>query len=317
MEEELKHDKLWVVAVVSNPIRFASRYRLFKNFIKHMKDHNVNLCVVEEAFGDRPFELENEVGIDIYVKVRSFDELWHKENLISLGVSRLPYDWEYLAWLDGDIEFTRKNWASECVHILQHYMFCQLFQTAIHFGPNEEVLKVHNGFAYNYQRGIYDVGMYGSGYGYVGHPGFAWACRREAWDAIGGFSEADTAILGSGDHHLAMAIIGRVKNSWPQNVTKGYKTPWLHVQSLSESYIKRDVGFMQGSILHYWHGKIKDRRYADRWKILSDNEFDPRFDLKRDSQGLWQLAGNKPKLRDDIRAYFRARAEDSIDMEIT
>jgi hypothetical protein len=50
--------------------------------------------------------------------------------------------------------------------------------------------------------------------------------------------------------------------------------------------------------------------YCDRWKILRDNDYDPSTDIVRDWQGVWQLAGNKPRLRDDIRAYFRTRNED-------
>jgi hypothetical protein len=33
-----------------------------------------------------------------------------------------------------------------------------------------------------------------------------------------------------------------------------------------------------------------------------------------DSQGVLQLTGNKPRLRDDLRTYFVSRNEDMIDM---
>jgi hypothetical protein len=39
-------------------------------------------------------------------------------------------------------------------------------------------------------------------------------------------------------------------------------------------------------------------------------EFDPDLDLIRDYQGLWQLSGRNPKLRDGLRAYAKMRKED-------
>jgi flagellar basal body-associated protein FliL len=48
---------------------------------------------------------------------------------------------------------------------------------------------------------------------------------------------------------------------------------------------------------------------------LIDNDFDPEVDIVKDANGLWKLAGNKPKLRDDLRKYFSQRNEDGIDIE--
>jgi hypothetical protein len=50
-------------------------------------------------------------------------------------------------------------------------------------------------------------------------------------------------------------------------------------------------------------------------KILIHHQFDPDYDLLKDSRGVIQLAGNKPGLRDDIRRYLRSRHEDSIDAQ--
>jgi hypothetical protein len=48
--------------------------------------------------------------------------------------------------------------------------------------------------------------------------------------------------------------------------------------------------------------------------VLRDNDYDPRTDIARDWQGVYQLTGNKPRLRDQIRAYFRDRNEDSPEL---
>jgi hypothetical protein len=66
-----------------------------------------------------------------------------------------------------------------------------------------------------------------------------------------------------------------------------------------------------------WHGRKQQRGYVERWKILTGNNYDPDTDLKKDPQGLWQLVVESPrqiKMRDEIRAYFRSRNEDSRDL---
>lgn len=316
----MKAELLHVVAVISNPIRFQSRYRLYRQFEKHMKDSGVNLVTVEVQQGDRPFEVTEACNPN-HLQMRTFDELWIKENMINLGIARLPSNWEYVAWVDADVMFTRPDWAAETVHQLQHYMVVQMFESCVDLGPSEEPLQIHKSFMSEYIkngcRHPVGPGHYGS-YSPVKnfwHPGFAWAARREAIDAIGGV--IDFAILGSGDHHMATALIGCVQRSVPHWIGEKYQNELLIWQERCEQYIKRDVGFVSGTIMHKWHGKKKDRKYVARWQILKDHNYDPDDDLKRDWQGLLQLEVLTPrqrKLRDDIRAYFRNRSEDSIDL---
>jgi hypothetical protein len=99
----------------------------------------------------------------------------------------------------------------------------------------------------------------------------------------------------------------------PFESTQGYRNAVLAWQEQA-SRLNQNIGFVPGTIMHYWHGKKSTRGYFNRWEILARNQFDPVTDLRRDWQGLYQLAGNKPQLRDDLRAYFRSRQEDSIDM---
>jgi hypothetical protein len=47
---------------------------------------------------------------------------------------------------------------------------------------------------------------------------------------------------------------------------------------------------------------------------LIRNRYDPNTDIVRRRDGLIELAGNKPKLRDDILAYFSDRDEDPMDL---
>src|SRR5208282_5642845 len=94
-------DPLYVVAVISNPIRYLTRYELYHRFEKHMQDSGVILYTVEMAYGDRAFAV-TDANNPRHLQLRSNHELWHKENLINLGVARLPATWKYLAWIDAD-----------------------------------------------------------------------------------------------------------------------------------------------------------------------------------------------------------------------
>jgi hypothetical protein len=73
------------------------------------------------------------------------------------------------------------------------------------------------------------------------------------------------------------------------------------------------VGYVKGTILHFWHGKKANRKYRERWQILLENDYQPSRDLYKDWQGLITFYEGNYKLRDDLVDYFHQRNEDSID----
>lgn len=315
--------ELWVVTVISNPVRFSSRYALYREFEQHMKATGANLVTVEMAFGDRPWSV-TESGNPRHVQLRSRSEVWHKENLINVGVSRLPPGWEYMAWVDADVQFLRPDWTTETVHQLQHYGVAQLFETAIDTGPTGQALNTWNGFGYSFANGLpqftgtaphyyYAASSSKGGKASFWHPGYAWAMRRDTFEDVGGL--LDTAILGAGDHHMALAFIGQAEQAVPPGLHPNYMKHVLQWQDRCSRHLRQNLGYVPGTLLHHWHGKKKDRRYWDRWEILKRHSFDPEADLKRDSQGLWVLSDQGLRLRNDLQRYFRQRNEDSTDLE--
>lgn len=304
----MKKSDLHVIAVISNPVRYSSRYALFHKFADAILKQGANLHVVETQLGERDHIIAQSYETK-HTRLVSVDEIWHKENMINIGVSRLPPDWKYVAWVDADILFERDDWIDETLHALQHYHVVQLFQNAIDLAPDGHIIQLHHGFMWQYLSGA----KFQSNYYPFWHPGFAWACTKEAWNAFGGL--LDRCILGSADHHMALALINRAYASIPNNVTDSYRKYIYDWQKRSIDGVKMDVGFVPGTIKHMWHGKKKTRYYQERWGILQKHKFCPMNDLKRDWQGLLQLEDHRIGLRDDIRQYFRARLEDSIDVE--
>jgi hypothetical protein len=75
--------------------------------------------------------------------------------------------------------------------------------------------------------------------------------------------------------------------------------------------VNANVGYVDNHAIHYWHGPYKSRGYGWRWKILATYQFDPSKDLIVEHGGLLELAGNKPAMQKEIRAYFQSRDEDA------
>jgi hypothetical protein len=305
-------DKLHVLCSISNPRRFESRHRLFRSFEKYVEDAGATLHVIEAGFGERDHEVTDAANPQ-HIQVSNSCEIWQKERMLNIALSRLPKDARYIAWVDADVRFERDDWAEETVQMLQHHAIVQMFSHAVDLGPSHEAIGYHTGFGFCHRHGLKrperGEGLaLGSG-GPFWHPGFAWAARRECLDAVGGF--IDTAILGAGDHHMALAVLGQAGISFAAGVTEAYKRPILLWQARAARAFEGNLGFVPGLLRHQWHGGKADRQYESRWKILIEECFDPEVDVVKDAQGLWQLAGNKPRLRDRLMAYFASRNEDS------
>lgn len=312
---------LHVIRVISNPERFNSRVQLFKEDEHRGHSAGAIFYSVELAFGNRPFTATDKNN-PRHFQYRSDQQIWHKENLINLGVSRLPEDAQYIAWVDADVSFTNPHWANETVQQLQHFQVVQMFNWAVDLGPDYAPMKnqLHRGFVYGWRNepgkcpiagpggDAYGGGATGSKY----HPGYAWAMRRKTFDLLGGC--IDYAILGCGDYHMAQCLVNNAAHSFWSGMTQGYKDRVWAYQERCNRVVQGNVGYVDTGINHYFHGKKTDRGYEWRNNVLKAHKYDPTTDLIKDSRGVIGLAGNKPKLGDDIRSYFRTRNEDSIDL---
>ena len=309
------HDPLFAVTTVYNPIRFRSRWKLWEDLNKRCEEAGVILYTVEVAYGRRDFVL-TEANNPRHIQLATRHELWLKENALNIGIARLPLDWKYVAWLDADIRFVRDDWADETRHQLQHYDLVQMWSEAYDLSADHQILQQHHGFAYCYAHKMpppKNPHYYGDKPGiHWWHPGFAFACRRKAFDVIGGL--IDFCVLGSADHHMANAIVGQLDKTIVPKLSKRYKD-MLRDWAERASALNKNLGYVPGALLHYWHGPKAARRYQDRWQILIDTGFNPDRDLKRDWQGLYQLTNRSIELRDQLRAYGRQRNEDAVASE--
>ena len=313
-------DPLYVITPIFNSVRYRTRWKLYQDFEARVARAGGILYTIEAAFGDRDFAV-TDAGNPRHIQVRTKTEIWLKENMINLAVARLPLDWKYVAWIDADVGFARDDWANEAMHLLQHYHLIQMWSHAMELSPHHEPLAHWQSMVWCHQHGVDTAPGAGEYYGggkkgrIYAHAGYAWAARRDAWDALGGL--LDTCILGSADWHMAHALFDQAAMTLKRDFTWGYKKPVFEWQNRAHRSIRQNVGVMPGMLTHYWHGPKAKRRYKTRNDILVQDGFDPHLDLKRDWQGLYQLTGRSIRLRDDIRRYFSERDEDALPDEFT
>jgi hypothetical protein len=231
--------------------------------------------------------------------------LWHKENMINMGVSKLlPKSWKAFAWIDADIEFDSASWASDTLKILNGCKdIIQLFSHAIDMDKDKNAMSIYPSFGFQYAknrpRGLPNAQNFW-------HPGFAWAMTRKAYERVGGLY--DVSILGSGDHNMSLSIIGKGINSINLNTTDGYKKSVLEFEKKAKNL---RLGYTPGVIRHYFHGSKKNRKYLERWQILVDNKYDPLIHVMKNSDGLLVPTIECPKkLLESIYGYFEERNED-------
>ena len=269
---------LYVVLPYFNFCGFKRRRELFIEFVNRTISPSVRIVVVE-ALG--PASLPK-LSVHKHLTFKTDSHVWLKENLINMAVKVFPENWKYVAWIDADLDFLNKNWVQDTIEELQTADVVQMWRTAVNLGASGEALKIDKSFAYMFV---------GSGtkwtptdkYGFW-HPGYAWACTRHAFQKMGGLP--DWAILGSGDRHMAMALAGIGQHSCPGTVHDNYKM----MLKLYERNLKQfKVSWVDGTIIHFWHGSFADRRYKERWDILTRNAFDPFEDIGYTDEGLVQL----------------------------
>ena len=311
-----------IVTCVSNPIGWESRIRLARDAIlSWLQEPEVRVTLVRCAHGGRAHDLDDLRGHDrlSLVDVRATTLAWNKENLLNIGVSRLSPDAAHIGTFDADVTWRAPGWAAQTLHALDLYPVIQPWSQALDLGPRGEVIATHKSFAALYHAGK-PVGPHHPPkpdphhhhhpippYEFA-HPGFAWAWTRDALDRVGGLFELGA--IGSGDHHMALAIAGKVEESLPGEHLGSYADAARRWAKSAQAHINGKLGFVTATIEHRFHGRKERRGYQSRWGMFLRHHFDPLPDLKRNSFGVIEFAGNKPELEREFDRYLRARAED-------
>jgi hypothetical protein len=300
---------LHVFTARSNPLHWGAPHRNWKAFLDGMRRDGVTLTVIECAYGEEDWVCAED-GVR-HIGVRANTRVWNKENLLNIGIHRTP-EAKYIAWVDADVLFRRADWAVSTIRALQHYNVIQPWSDALDMGPHDEVIQHHRSFCRQWFIRQPVVGKEnwkwaGGKYDFP-HPGYAWAMTRQAYDWVGGLFELGG--MGSGDYHMALSFIGKADYSMAGGVSDAYRREVKRWEERARSHINLNVGYVQGTIEHLFHGRKDDRGYETRWGMFVRHDFDPTEDLKKNAHGVLEFAGNKPELRHDFDLYLQRRNED-------
>jgi hypothetical protein len=312
-------EKLYVVTPVYNPRNFRRRIQLYKEFEKYLScEEDAVLVTVEVAFGDRPYEC-TDPNNPFHLRLRSDQELWHKEKCINLGIQHLLKivpDAKKIAWIDADVRFLNPHWVKETLKQLEHFDVVQMFSYTMGLRPDYVNLGgIGASVFFNYCHKIFPTPeekkpAYGDNIA-QGHPGLAWAATTEALNKLGGLM--DYCVFGSADSHMCNALMGDVRSYFnPMPPSAGLTRAFLKWQEKAD-LIKKNIGYVDGICVHYWHGKMNLRGYEEKWEIICRHQYDPYEDVYPGVNGLYQWAGNKKQLEQDLRHSAMQRNEDSID----
>jgi hypothetical protein len=316
----VKYHHLHVVVSLFNPSGYQSRYTRYHQFAEYIsKFKNVTLHTVEGVYPGQTYAV-TQADHPHHLQVELTQPLWYKENLLNVLSKHIPQDGQPIAWIDGDILFARPDWVEETLARLEKFDIVQMFSECQELTDQYTLLKgnLRRGMVFSVANGghlHYDgpcaYPRPGPITTVIGHCGYAWAMRRDTWDALGGL--LDHAIVGSGDYQMSTAWLGDVSATIPHGISEGYKEAIYAYEKLVKD-LGITVGYVPGIALHLWHGKRVDRGFEWRDRILARNAYNPATDLAYDESGLMRLvddgSGRVLKMQEEIKQYFASRNED-------
>ena len=249
----------------------------------------------------------------------SENTLWQKERLLNIALENLPKTVEKVMWLDSDLIFLNDDWVPETAELLDRFPVVQPFGWMTY-------LPADQGLKYAYEKlpalplgqgvgGVYhSAGLGVSSFGemafrsnfLLGHPGFAWAARREVITASGFY---DRSIIGGGDRIMLDTFTGQYGGMAKKLPSGMFDDIKAFGRKLTPLVGPGNISYTQGVVLHIWHGDRANRDYTRRYQILLSNRYDPVSDVRVNEAGVLVWNSDKLQLHNQVTEYFNNRKE--------
>jgi hypothetical protein len=275
-----------------------------------MAQAGATVYVIEQATPDSEFELDKSPTV---IRVRSGSAIWQKERLMNIAIRQLPRQFTKVIWSDCDIRFEDEAWLANASNALDRHAIIQPFTKAIRLPPRQTSYagsgKSYPSFSWIAPR--QPKTLRSGKFDKHGHTGFAWGGRRAWLEECGLY---DGCLSGSGDHLMAHGFCGDSTSRCVMHAVGsafGYHSHFRQWAEQAFELTGGNLGAVEGTVLHLWHGDPKNRLYGDRDRELCDLDFDPREDLRENADGCWELTDRNPELRDWVNRYYDSRDEDS------
>ncbi|MGB5595455.1 MAG: hypothetical protein WBM32_02655 [Crocosphaera sp.] len=334
----IKRDGL-TIAVTSyfNPLRYRSRKR---NYLLFKSQLSIPLLTIEWS-PDGNFEL-TEQDADFLIKLSSGDLMWQKERLLNIAFSQVPEQFKYIAWLDSDILFLEQDWVKKSEILLKDCYIIQPFSEIFYLDESTTKEFLKNGefkqnshltssqfkrrysFIHQYQKlgdqllkDDLNLRFNNQNSNKLSHQpayGFAWVARK---DFINQHQLYDRAILGGSDILSCYALVNGTKilTETYQSVGWSFYTQNQTFFTWSEkiaSVTHNQLSFLQGSLVHLFHGDLKNRQYISRMNGALKYNLDLDQDIVPTDEGLWKFTKKETQasFNDYFYNYLQSRRED-------
>lgn len=263
-------ESFWAITSYFNPCGYYTRLANYKVFRKFL---NVPLITVELSFNNQ-FDLkQDDADILIQIKGDKKNIMWQKERLLNIALPYLPEECHKFAWLDCDVVFPDKNWATKTKSELDNFKLVQPFSRACHLHQkilpevisleqinNTNYLFIENSGGFHFRKNQSAKLSRGRGYENSFAVGMAWASHKEIFITQGFY---DASIMGSGDCFFWCAAHGKFSEIIQRSIEK-----FKHNSSRSHHYlawgqpfferIKASVSFIDCDLYH-----LQKRRWLD------------------------------------------------------
>jgi hypothetical protein len=253
----------------------------------------IPVYIVELATKSTPFVFSASPTVYQY---RSDSYMFYKENLFAAAERLIPASYTKFVLLDSDILFDAADWYDRVSAALDGMDVVQPYEVAHYLGADFSVLES--------KRSIYSPGVVG----FVPHPGFAWAFRRDWFIAGGGLFEH--ALIGGGDWLFQLRAEGK---PLPKDRHWSYALDFNDRPSTSAR-----LGYVDLTIHHLFHGPKEKRQYMTReevlWSYLKSRRIDRISALvERRDDGIFEwIPSHREELNALLLTYFQGRDDDGV-----
>lgn len=275
----------------------------------YSKNNNLKIILCEGIYHEELPDYSAKIFKHLKFKLKNI--LWVKENLINLAIKNLPDDAEYIAWSDRDIYFLNPSWVEQTIEKLKTHDIVQPWSEVIHlnaFHSLDFINKQQDNISFANKSILYTKINYPNYKNKIATAtGQIWAINKSFYKKIEKIN--DIEIIGGADSIIANFCI--LKDNFYEKIldkktTVHSKKNWMLYK---EKFKNIKYSYIDGLIVHYWHGDLENRKYTERSKILTYLNYNPNEDISYDENGVLQFTEKGKKFEPLIKEYFASRKE--------
>jgi hypothetical protein len=302
--------KLVVVTSVFDAQHCPRWLENYTRFFEDLRAHGIELVTVEGVLRGEQAVLPSGDHV-LHLPLDSV--LWHKERLLNLGISSLGADVDAVGWFDADIlvrhdDLQRAILAALGAHpVIQPWRCSEWLDADGQYVPWGNRRRWMESLASKNWTRPPDRRCASPSFG---HPGLAWAARRETFETLGGLF--DQHPVGGGDTMMAVGFWGDWQTPYLDKYNDAMRQVFYVWGRRAYEVVRGNVGLVDAAVTHLWHGSRQSRKYAERTETACSLGLDPARHLQPADNGTWKWADQTPEtIVQFVAGYFTGRREDA------